>query len=183
MTSPRLERKYLEEVRPKLKESMKLKSVMAVPKIEKIVVNMGVGEAVGDQKLLDRAVEDLRIITGLQPKVTRSTRSEANFKLREGQAIGAKVTLRGARMYEFFDRFVSLALPRVRDFRGVSTSSFDGRGNYSIGIKEQVMFPEIDFDRIDKIRGMDITFVTTAETDEAARELLAALGMPFRKRN
>jgi large subunit ribosomal protein L5 len=178
-----LERKYLEEVRPKLKESMKLKSVMAVPKIEKIVVNMGVGEAVGDQKLLDRAVEDLRIITGLQPKVTRSTRSEANFKLREGQAIGAKVTLRGARMYEFFDRFVSLALPRVRDFRGVSTSSFDGRGNYSIGIKEQVMFPEIDFDRIDKIRGMDITFVTTAETDEAARELLAALGMPFRKRN
>jgi large subunit ribosomal protein L5 len=183
MTSPRMERKYLDEVRPKLKESMKLKSVMAVPKIEKIVLNMGVGEAVGDQKLLDRAVEDLRIITGLQPKVTRSKLSEANFKLREGQAIGAKVTLRGPRMYEFFDRFVSLALPRVRDFRGVSNTSFDGRGNYSIGIKEQVMFPEIDFDRIDKIRGMDITFVTTAETDEAARELLAALGMPFRKRN
>lgn len=183
MTKPRLEIHYLEKVRPELKEKLKLKSVMAVPKINKIVLNMGVGEAVSDAKALDRAVEELRIITGQQPKITRATKSEANFKLRQGQAIGAKVTLRGERMFEFLDRFISIALPRVRDFRGLPTNGFDGRGNYSVGVKEQIIFAEINFDTVDKVRGMDISFVTTAETDEDAKELLALMGMPFRKKS
>lgn len=183
MTRPRLEEQYFEKVRPALKEKMKLKSVMAVPRINKIVLNMGVGEAVGDAKALDRAVEELRTITGQQPKITRAKKSEANFKLREGQAIGAKVTLRGPRMFEFLDRFIAVALPRVRDFRGLPTNGFDGKGNYSVGIKEQIIFPEINFDNVDKIRGMDIAFVTTAASDDDAKELLTLMGMPFRKKN
>jgi large subunit ribosomal protein L5 len=183
MSRPRLEAQYFETVRPALKEKMKLKSVMAVPRINKIVINMGVGEAVSDAKALDRAVEELRTITGQQPKVTRATRSEANFKLRQGQAIGAKVTLRGRRMFEFLDRFIAIALPRVRDFRGLPTSGFDGKGNYSVGIKEQIIFPEINFDTVDKVRGMDVSFVTTAASDEDAKELLALMGMPFRKKS
>jgi large subunit ribosomal protein L5 len=183
MTRPRLEEQYFDKVRPALKEKMKLKSVMAVPRINKIVLNMGVGEAVGDAKALDRAVEELRTITGQQPKITRATKSEANFKLRQGQAIGAKVTLRGTRMFEFLDRFIAVALPRVRDFRGLPTSGFDGKGNYSVGIKEQIIFPEINFDNVDKVRGMDIAFVTTASSDDDAKELLTLMGMPFRKKN
>lgn len=178
----RLETHYLTKVRAELKEKLGKSSLMAVPKLEKIIINMGVGEAVSDQKILDRAVEELRTITGQQPKVTRARKAEANFKLRAGLAIGAKVTLRGKRMYEFFDRFVSIALPRVRDFRGVPTTGFDRTGNYSVGIKEQIIFPEINFDTVDKVRGMDITFVTTAERDEDAKELLTLMGMPFRKK-
>jgi len=181
MERPRLEEKYLSTLRTQLKEKLGKSSVMAVPKLEKIIINMGVGEAVSDAKILDRAVEELRTISGQQPKITRATKAEANFKLRKGLAIGAKVTLRGRRMYEFFDRFISIALPRVRDFRGVPTGGFDGKGNYSMGVKEQIIFPEINFDTVDKIRGMDVTFVTTAETDEEAKELLAMMGMPFRK--
>ncbi|MEK8022317.1 MAG: 50S ribosomal protein L5 [Candidatus Hydrogenedentota bacterium] len=179
---PRLEQHYVAKVRPELKTKLGLASIMAVPKIEKIVLNMGVGEATADAKALDRAVEELRTITGQQPKVTRAKKAEANFKLREGLAIGAKVTLRGRRMYEFLDRFISVVLPRVRDFRGVPTSGFDRKGNYSMGVKEQIIFPEINFDMIDKVRGMDITIVTTAKTDDDARQLLAAMGMPFRKK-
>ncbi|RMH55786.1 MAG: 50S ribosomal protein L5 [Candidatus Hydrogenedentota bacterium] len=179
----RMEEKYLTEVRPALKEKLGRKSIMEVPRLVKIVVNMGIGEAVSDIKNLDHAVEDLRAITGQQPKITRATRSEANFKLRKGMPIGAKVTLRGRRMYEFLDRLISCALPRVRDFRGIPRKKgFDGRGNYTLGIQEQIIFPEIDFDKIDKVRGMDISFVTTAETDDEARELLSHLGLPFRKR-
>lgn len=173
---------YLDKVRPELKEKLKLKSVMAVPRLSKIVVNMGVGEAVSDSKALDKAVHDLRIITGQQPKINKARRSEANFKLRTGMAIGAKVTLRGRRMWEFFDRLVSIALPRERDFRGISAKGFDGNGNFSMGITEQIIFPEINFDTIDKVRGMDISFVTTANDNESGRELLAALGMPFKKK-
>lgn len=178
----KLEDHYLKTVRVVLKEKLGVKSLMAVPKLDKIVLNMGVGEAAGDAKALDRAVEDLRTITGQQPRICRARRSEANFKLRAGQAIGAKVTLRGRMMYEFFERLIAVALPRVRDFRGVPNSGFDKRGNYTFGIKEQIIFPEINFDMIDKTRGMDVTFVTTAENDADARELLAQMGMPFRKR-
>jgi large subunit ribosomal protein L5 len=154
---------------------------MQTPKLEKIVVNMGVGDAIANSKLLDAAVEDLTAITGQKPLVTKAKKSIATFKLREGMSIGAKVTLRGERMYDFYDKLVSIALPRVRDFRGVSTNSFDGRGNYTIGLKEQLIFPEINYDKVLKIRGMDIVIVTTAKTDEEGRELLSLLGMPFRK--
>ena len=152
-----------------------------VPRLEKIVVNMGVGAAVQDVKQLDSAVEDLRIITGQQPTITRAKKSIAGFKIRQGMPIGAKVTLRGDRMWEFFDRLVTAAIPRVRDFRGLSVNSFDGRGNYSMGVTEQLIFPEIDYDKVDRVRGMDITFVTTAKTDEAARALLGAFGFPFKR--
>lgn len=179
---PRLQKRYCDEVRPQLRDKLKLKSIFAVPRIQKIVINMGVGEAVADAKVMDRAVEDLRSISGQQPQITRSKKAEANFKLRKGLAIGAKVTLRGRKMYEFLDRFISVALPRVRDFRGVPTSGFDGRGNYTIGITEQIIFPEIDFDKIDQVRGMDISIVTSAKDDADSKELLAMMGLPFRKR-
>src|SRR5699024_8707135 len=157
------------------------KNIMQVPKLEKIVINMGVGEAKENKKALDTAITDLEIISGQKAVVTRAKKSVANFKLREGMPIGCKVTLRGERMYEFADRLINLALPRVRDFRGVSQNSFDGRGNYALGIKEQLIFPEIEYDKVDKVRGMDIIFVTTANTDEEARELLTLFGMPFKK--
>ncbi len=157
------------------------KNVMEVPKIEKIVINMGVGEAKDNAKLLESAVKDLEVISGQKPVITKAKKSIANFKVREGMSIGCKVTLRGSKMYEFADRLINLALPRVRDFRGVNPNAFDGRGNYALGIKEQLIFPEIDFDKVDKVRGMDIIFVTTAKTDEEARELLTLFGMPFRK--
>lgn len=177
----RLKDKYVEQVVPALIEKFQYKNVNEVPKLNKIVVNMGVGEAKDNAKILDAAMEDLSIITGQKPIVTRAKKSIANFKLREGMPIGTKVTLRGSRMYEFADKVISIALPRVRDFRGISPKSFDGRGNYAFGVKEQLIFPEIDFDKVDKVRGMDIIFVTTAKTDEEARELLSLLGMPFRE--
>lgn len=177
----RVFKRYKEEVVPKMMEKFNYTSVMEVPKIEKIVVNMGVGDAIQNSKLLDAAVEDLTTITGQKPVITRAKKSIANFKLREGMSIGAKVTLRGGRMYEFYDKLVSISLPRVRDFRGISANSFDGRGNYTIGIKEQLIFPEINYDKVLKIRGMDIVIVTTAKTDEEGRALLSLLGMPFRK--
>lgn len=177
----RLKEKYLNEVVPALMSKFNYKSVMQVPKIEKIVINMGVGDAVQNAKALDNAVEELALISGQKPVVTRAKKSIAGFRLREGMPIGAKVTLRGERMYEFFDKLVSVSLPRVRDFRGVSKKSFDGRGNYTLGIKEQLIFPEIDYDKVNKVRGMDIVIVTTAKTDEEARELLTLLGMPFQK--
>jgi len=183
MATPRLKEKYLTEVVPQLEKELELSNINQVPRFEKIVVNMGVGAAAGDAKLLDGAVEDLRVITGQQPMITRAKKSIAGFKLREGQAIGAKVTLRGDRMWEFFDRLMSTALPRVRDFRGMSPDSFDGRGNYSMGLTEQLIFPEVEYDKIDRTRGMDITFVTTAETDEAGRALMAAMGFPFKRSN
>jgi len=157
------------------------KNVMQVPRLEKIVINMGVGEARDNAKVLESAVKDLTEIAGQKPVITKAKKSVANFKLREGMSIGCKVTLRGERMYEFADRLINLALPRVRDFRGVSADSFDGRGNYALGIKEQIIFPEIEYDKVDKVRGMDVIFVTTAKTDEEARELLRLFGMPFRK--
>ena len=157
------------------------KNIMEVPKLDKIVVNMGVGEAKDNAKVLDSAVKDLETITGQKSVLTRAKKSVANFKIREGMAIGCKVTLRGERMYEFADRLINLALPRVRDFRGINPNAFDGRGNYALGIKEQLIFPEIEYDKVDKVRGMDIIVVTTAETDEEARELLAQFGMPFKK--
>ncbi|HOI46108.1 MAG TPA: 50S ribosomal protein L5 [Bacilli bacterium] len=172
---------YKEVVVGKLVEKFGYKSVMQAPKIEKIVVNMGVGDAIHNSKALDSAVDELKQLTGQKPLVTRARKSIAAFKLREDMPIGAKVTLRGERMYEFYDKLVSVALPRVRDFRGVSANSFDGRGNYTIGIKEQLIFPEINYDKVLKVRGMDIVIVTTARTDEEGRELLAQLGMPFRK--
>lgn len=178
----RLKEKYVKEIVPKLKEQFGYKSIMQVPKLDKIVVNMGVGQAVQDAKILDEAVKDLETITGQKSSVRIAKKSISNFKLREGMKIGAKVTLRREIMYEFLDRFISLALPRVRDFRGVPDKSFDGRGNYTIGIKEQIIFPEINVDKVTKILGMDITFVTTAKTDKEAYELLAAFGMPFRKK-
>ena len=181
MATPRLKEKYNNEVRDKLYKELELTNVNQVPRLEKIVVNMGVGRAAGDSKLLDGAIADLRVITGQQPMVTRAKKSIAGFHLREGQAIGAKVTLRGDRMWEFFDRLMSTALPRVRDFRGLNPKSFDGRGNYTMGLNEQLIFPEIEYDKVDKVRGMDIIFVTTANTDEEARELLAQFGMPFKK--
>ena len=172
---------YKTSVMDELKKQFNYSSVMEIPKIEKIVVNMGVGDSIANSKLLDAAVEDLSIITGQKPLITKAKKSIAVFKLREGMKIGAKVTLRGERMYEFFDKLVSIALPRVRDFRGVNPNSFDGRGNYTIGIKEQLIFPEINYDKVLKVRGMDIVIVTTARTDEEGRALLKLLGMPFRK--
>ena len=172
---------YKENVVKELTEKFGYTTVMQVPKIEKIVVNMGVGDAIANSKALDAAVEDLTAITGQKPLVTKAKKSIAVFKLREGMSIGAKVTLRGEKMYEFFDKLVSISLPRVRDFRGVNPNAFDGRGNYALGIKEQIIFPEIEYDKVDKVRGMDIIFVTTAKTDEEARELLTLFNMPFAK--
>ena len=179
--TPRLQEKYTNEVIQAMTEKFGYKNVMEVPKLEKIVINMGVGEAKDNQKVLESAVADLQLISGQKPILTRAKKSVANFKLREGMPIGCKVTLRGERMYEFADRLINLALPRVRDFRGVNQNSFDGRGNYALGIKEQLIFPEIEYDKVDKVRGMDIIFVTTANTDEEARELLTLFGMPFKK--
>ena len=176
---PRFKRRYLDEIRPRLVAETGL-NVMAVPRLVKIVVNMGVGEAVKEAKTLDEAVNELRIITGQKPMVTKARRSIAGFKLREGVPIGAKVTLRGDRMWEFLDRLLSIALPRIRDFRGLNPRSFDGKGNYSFGVTEQLIFPEIDYDKVTTIRGMDITIATTATTDEHGRALLAAFGFPFR---
>ena len=173
---------YKNEVMAKLTEQFGYTTVMQVPKIDKIVVNMGVGDSISNSKLLDAAVEDLTQITGQKPLVTKAKKSIAGFKIREGQAIGCKVTLRGERMYEFYDKLISIALPRVRDFRGVNPNSFDGRGNYTIGVKEQLIFPEINYDKVLKIRGMDIVIVTTAKTDEEGRALLSYLGMPFAKK-
>lgn len=172
---------YLNEVTPGLMQKFNYSTVMQVPRLEKIVINMGVGDAVGNSKLLDSAVADLEQITGQKPVITRAKKSIAGFKLREGMPIGVKVTLRGERMYHFLDKLVNVALPRVRDFRGVSNKSFDGRGNYTLGLREQLIFPEIEYDKIDKMRGMDVVIVTTANTDEEARELLTQLGMPFVK--
>lgn len=177
----RLREKYNNEVKNTLNEKFQYKSVMQIPKIEKIVVNMGLGEAKDNTKIIQVAVEEMATITGQQPVVTKAKKSIANFKLRAGMPIGVKVTLRGNQMYEFLDRFVNIALPRVRDFRGVNPNSFDGRGNYTLGIKEQLIFPEIEYDKVDKVRGMDITFVTTAQSDEEARELLKLMGMPYSK--
>ena len=177
----RLKEKYTSEVAPALKSEFKYSSVMQIPKIEKIVLNMGVGEVKDNAKALDNAMRDMGIIAGQKPVATVSRKSIANFKLREGMKIGCKVTLRGERMYQFLDKLISIDLPRVRDFRGISPNSFDGHGNYAMGIKEQLMFPEIDYDKIDKIRGMDIIIVTTAKSDEEAKKLLELMGMPFRK--
>ncbi|WP_027365220.1 50S ribosomal protein L5 [Desulfotruncus alcoholivorax] len=177
---PRLKEKHNNEIVKAMMDKFGYKNVMQVPRLEKVVINMGVGEAIQNSKAVDAAVNDLMIITGQRPVVTKAKKSIAAFKLRQGMTIGCKVTLRGDRMYEFVDRLVNIALPRVRDFRGVSPKSFDGRGNYSLGIREQLIFPEIDYDKIDKVRGMDIIFVTTARTDEEARELLRLMGMPFR---
>ena len=177
----RVQQNYLENIKPALMKKFAYTTVMQVPKLDKIVINMGVGDAIQNSKLIDAAVEDLTAITGQKPVITKARKSIANFKLREGVAIGCKVTLRGERMYEFFDKLVSVALPRVRDFRGLSKDSFDGRGNYTLGIKEQLIFPEINYDKVLKIRGMDIVIVTTANTDEEGRELLKELGMPFKK--
>jgi len=177
----RLRERYVNEVAPALMKKFNYKSVMQIPKLEKIVINVGCGEARDNPKVLDAIISDIKQITGQQPVVCKAKKSVANFKLREGMAIGVKVTLRGERMYEFLDRFFNLALPRVRDFRGINPNSFDGRGNYSVGVKEQLIFPEIDYDKIDKVRGMDICMVTTANTDEEARELLALMGAPFAK--
>ena len=176
----RLQEKYQKEVVPALTEKFGYKNVMQLPKIEKIIINMGVGEAVGNPKALDAAVSDLTIISGQKPLLTRAKKSLAAWKLREGMPIGCKVTLRGTRMYQFLDKFMNVALPRVRDFRGVSDKAFDGRGNYAVGLKEQLIFPEIEYDKIDKIRGMNIVIVTTAKKDEEARELLKLMGMPFK---
>jgi len=178
-TVPRLKQRYNEELRERLKEELGLKTVMQVPRIEKITLNMGVGEAKTEAKALDSAIEELTTIAGQRAQVRRARKSVAGFKIREGMPIGAKVTLRGDRMYEFLDRLVSIALPRIRDFRGLSPRSFDGRGNYSIGIREQLIFPEINYDDIAAIRGLDVAITTTAETDEHALALLRALGMPF----
>ena len=177
----RLKEKYQNEIVPSLVEKFNYSSVMAVPKIEKIVVNMGVGDAVSNAKALDKAVEELTQITGQKPLITKAKKSIAGFKLREGMPIGAKVTLRGERMYQFLDKLIAVSLPRVRDFRGISKKAFDGRGNYTLGVKEQLIFPEIDYDKVDRVRGMDIVVVTTANSDEEARELLTQMGMPFQK--
>ncbi len=177
-----LKEKYTSEIVPKLKEQFSYKNVMEVPKLEKIVVNMGVGDAVQDPKILDAAIKDLETITGQKPSVRTAKKSISNFKLREGMKIGAKVTLRNERMYEFLQRLVAIALPRVRDFKGIPDKSFDGRGNYTLGVKEQIIFPEINVDKIVKIMGMDITFVTNAKTDKEAYELLVAFGVPFQKK-
>jgi large subunit ribosomal protein L5 len=178
--SPRLQGKYKADVVPALMKRFSYTNVMQVPRLKSIVLNMGLGEAVGNPKMVDAAVAELTQITGQKPVVTKAKKSIATFKLREGMPIGAKVTLRRERMWEFLDRLVTLGLPRVRDFRGVSPKAFDGAGNYTLGLKEQIVFPEIDFDKVEKVKGMNITFVTTADTDEEAKELLANLGMPFR---
>ncbi len=175
----RLKDLYLSEIVPAMMEKFKYKSIMEVPRLEKVVINMGVGDAKENPKFLESAVNELALITGQKPVITKAKKSVANFKVRAGMSIGAKVTLRKNKMYEFIDRLINIALPRVRDFRGVSPKSFDGRGNYALGIKEQLIFPEINYDAVDKVRGMDIIFVTTAKSDEEARELLRLLGMPF----
>jgi large subunit ribosomal protein L5 len=180
-TMPRLKSRYQEELRGRLQQELQLGNVMQVPRLLKIVLNMGVGRATQQASLLDGAVADLTLITGQKPAVTRAKKSIAGFKLREGNAIGAKVTLRGNRMWEFYDRLVSVAIPRIRDFRGLNPSSFDGRGNYTFGVTEQLIFPEIDYDKIDTVRGMDITICTTARSDDEGRALLRALGFPFRR--
>ena len=177
----RLRDKYLQEIQPKLHKEYKYSSMMQTPRLSKITINMGVGEATQNPKSLEAAVADLTQITGQKPTVTRARKSISNFKLRQGNAIGCAVTLRRERMFEFLDRLVSIAMPRIRDFRGVNPKSFDGRGNYNLGLKEQLIFPEIDYDKIDKVRGMTISFTTTAKTDDEARRLLTELGMPFRK--
>lgn len=177
----RLKEAYLTEIRDAMQKKFEYKNVMEIPKIEKIVINMGVGEAKENAKIMETAIKDLETITGQKAVVTKAKHSVANFKLREGQPIGCKVTLRGDKMYEFLDRLVNLALPRVRDFRGVNPNAFDGRGNYALGIKEQLIFPEIEYDKVDKVRGMDVIIVTTANTDEEARELLTLFNMPFAK--
>ena len=177
----RLQEKYQNSVRAELQNQFSYKSSMQIPKVEKIVINMGCGDAVANAKVLDDAVEELATITGQKPIITKAKKSIANFKLREGMPIGCKVTLRGERMYEFLDKLVSIALPRVRDFHGINGNAFDGRGNYTLGVKEQLIFPEINFDKIKKVRGMDIVIVTTANTDEEARELLTLFNMPFQK--
>ena len=179
--APRLKDQYNAEIRDQLRSDLGLENVMQVPRVSKIVVNMGAGDAAADAKLINGVVEDLRTITGQHPKVNRARKSVSNFKIREGQAIGASVTLRGDRMWEFLDRLIALAIPRIRDFRGLSPKGFDGRGNYSFGVTEQLIFPEIDYDKVMKIRGMDITLVTTAETDDQGRALLDAFGFPFRR--
>lgn len=178
----RLKEKYYKEIVPKLKEQFGYKTIMRVPRISKIVINMGVGQATQDPKILEEAVKDLETITGQKASIRTAKKAISNFKLREGMKIGAKVTLRRERMYEFLDRFLTIALPRVRDFRGVSDKSFDGRGNYTLGLKEQIIFPEINTDKVTRVLGMDITFVTTAKSDKEAYELLSAFGMPFRKK-
>mgnify|MGYP003586086697 CR=1 FL=1 len=175
----RLKEKYQIEVMKAMMEKFGYQNVMEIPKVEKVIINMGVGEAVGNPKTLDAAVGDMTIIAGQKPVITRAKKSIAAFKIRQGMPIGAKVTLRGTRMYQFLDKLINIALPRVRDFRGVSAKAFDGRGNYTLGIKEQLIFPEIEYDKVDAIRGMDIVIVTTAKTDEEARELLRLMGMPF----
>ncbi|GEN56919.1 50S ribosomal protein L5 [Halolactibacillus alkaliphilus] len=176
-----LKAKYQKDIVSSLTEKFNYDSVMQVPKVEKIVINMGVGDAVQNSKALDAAVEELKLLSGQQPLITKAKKSIAGFRLREGMPIGAKVTLRGERMYEFLQKLIDVSLPRVRDFRGISSKSFDGRGNYTLGVKEQLIFPEIDYDQVSKVRGMDIVIVTTANTDEEARELLTSLGMPFQK--
>ncbi|AHD07528.1 50S ribosomal protein L5 [Paenibacillus larvae] len=177
----RMKDRFLNEITPALMQKFNYTTVMQVPKVEKVVINMGVGEAVSNSKVLDSAVEDMKKISGQKPVITRAKKSIAGFKLRENMPIGVKVTLRGERMYHFLDKLFNVALPRVRDFRGVSSKAFDGRGNYTLGLKEQLIFPEIEYDQVDKVRGMDVVIVTTAKTDEEARELLSELGMPFVK--
>lgn len=177
----RLEEKYVKEIIPALTEKFGYKNIMELPKLEKIVINMGAGDSKDNAKALEKAVEELQIISGQKPVITKAKKSVANFKLREGMPIGTKVTLRGDKMYYFMDKLVSVSLPRVRDFRGVNPNSFDGRGNYTLGVKDQIIFPEIEYDMVDKVRGMDIVFVTSAKTDEEARELIKLLGMPFSK--
>lgn len=179
--TPRLRTRYNDEIRAQLKDTLELDNIMLVPKIDKIVLNMGVGDAVGQAKLLEGALSDMETIAGQKPVITRAKKSLASFKLREGQAIGCKVTLRGDRMYEFLDRLISLAIPRIRDFRGLPPKSFDGNGNYTFGVTEQLMFPEIDYDKVDTTRGMDITIVTTAKTNEEGKALLDAFNFPFRR--
>ncbi|ALB28235.1 MULTISPECIES: 50S ribosomal protein L5 [Companilactobacillus] len=176
-----LKEKYVSEITPSMMKKFNYSSIMEAPKVEKIVLNMGVGDAIANSKNLDEAVEELGLIAGQKPLITKAKKSIATFRLREGMSIGAKVTLRGDRMYDFLDKLINIALPRVRDFRGVSTRSFDGRGNYTLGVKEQLVFPEIDYDKVNKIRGLDIVIVTTANTDEESRELLTQIGMPFTK--
>ncbi len=177
----RLKETYINEIAAAMQKKFGYKNVMEIPKLDKIVINMGVGEAKENAKALESAVKDMEIISGQKPVITKAKKSVANFKIREGLAIGCKVTLRGDKMYEFADRLINLALPRVRDFRGVNPNAFDGRGNYALGVKEQLIFPEIEYDKVDKVRGMDVIFVTTAKTDEEARELLRLFGMPFSK--
>jgi len=179
----RLREQYESEIRPAMMKKFGYKNEMQIPKLEKIVVNMGVGDAKDNSKILDAAVKDMQIITGQKAIITKAKKSVANFKLREGMSIGCKTTLRGEKMYEFADRLINLALPRVRDFRGVNPNAFDGRGNYSLGLKEQLIFPEIEYDQVEKVRGMDVCFVTTAKTDEEARELLSLFGMPYARNN